>query len=76
MVHREQDTRTNNKLAEAVVPFCKYWRTELSAVCVIWSIKLMSSQKEYSRIILSERLLGGVNFGLIAQHTEQCLKKD
>ena len=27
----EQGTRTNSKLAEAVVPFSKYWRTELSA---------------------------------------------
>lgn len=43
---------------------------------VIWSKKLTSSQKEYSCIILNERLLSGINCGLIVQHTEQCLKKD
>lgn len=36
----------------------------------------MSSQKEYFHIILSERYLSDINCGLIAWHTDQCLKKD
>lgn len=36
----------------------------------------MSSQKEYSHIMLSERLLSDSNCGLIAHHTERRLKKD